>query len=235
MREGRSVRACVEFSDQLVNDFDVVEFLTLVCQRLVKVMEVSAAGAVVTDRHGRLQLGTASTGRVMALQTLQVQRRQGPCVDAYRYRRQVAVADLRRVSGRWPMFVPRALEAGVAAVCAFPMRLRADRIGALTVFLDAPGELDAAAIHAGQVLTDLATIAITQARAAQNAARLAAQLEHALKSRVVVEQAKGVLAVRLGVDPDAAFARLRRYGRVRGLQLTELARQVVAGSIVLDE
>jgi transcriptional regulator with GAF, ATPase, and Fis domain len=234
MREGRSVRACVEFSDQLVNDFDVVEFLTSLCQRLVKVMEVSAAGAVVTDRHGRLQLATASTGRVAALQTLQVQRRQGPCVDAYRYGRRVAVPDLRRARGRWPMFAPRALEAGVAAVCAFPMRLRADRIGALTVFLDAPGELDEAATHAGQMLTDLATIAVLQARAAQDATRLAAQLEHALKSRVVVEQAKGVLAERLGVDPDAAFMRLRRYGRVRGLHLTELARQVVDGSIVLE-
>lgn len=235
MREGRSARTYVELSDRLVSDHDEVEFLTLVCQRVVKVLEASAAGAVVTDWRGRLQVATASTGRVAALQTLQVQRRQGPCVDAFRYGRRVAVADLRRVSGRWPVFVPRALEAGVAAVCAFPMRLRADRIGALNVFLDAPGELDDAAIHAGQVLTDLATIAITQARAAQDATRLAAQLEHALKSRVVVEQAKGVLAVRLGVDPDAAFTRLRRYGRVRGLQLTELARQVVAGSITLDE
>lgn len=235
MREGRSVRACVAFTDQLVNDHDVTELLTLLCQRLVKVMRVSAAGAVVTDRRGRLQVAAASTGRVAALERLQVQRGQGPCVDAYRSGRQVVVADLRRVSGRWPVFVPRALETGIVAVCAFPMRLRADRIGALDVFLDDPGALDEVTTQAGQVLTDLATIAIVQARVAQDATRLAAQLQHALESRVVVEQAKGVLAERLGVDPDAAFARLRRYGRARGLHLTELARQVVDGSIALDE
>lgn len=233
MREERLARAFVEFSDQLVSDHDVTEFLTLLCHRFVKVMEISAAGAVVRDRRGRLQVA-ASTANVAALERLQVQRRQGPCVDAYRSGRQVAVADLRRMRARWPGFVPRALEAGIVAVCAFPMRLRADRIGALDVFLDDPGELDEAATRAGQVLTDLATIAILQARATQDATRRAAQLQHALESRVVVEQAKGVLAERLGVDPDAAFMRLRRYGRVRGLHLTDLSRQVVDGSITLE-
>lgn len=233
MREERLARAFVEFSDQLVSDHDVTEFLTLLCHRFVKVMEISAAGAVVRDRRGRLQVA-ASTANVAALERLQVQRRQGPCVDAYRSGRQVAVADLRRMRARWPGFVPRALEVGIVAVCAFPMRLRADRIGALDVFLDDPGELDEAATRAGQVLTDLATIAILQARATQDATRRAAQLQHALESRVVVEQAKGVLAERLGVDPDAAFMRLRRYGRVRGLHLTDLSRQVVDGSITLE-
>src|SRR6266487_1637840 len=235
MREGRLARASVEFSDTLVSDYDVVEFLARLCQRFVKVMEVSAAGAVLTDRRGRLRVAAASTDTVAALETLQVQRWQGPCVDAYRCGRRVAVPDLRRVRGRWPVFTPWALEAGVAAVCAFPMRLRADRIGALNVFQATPGELGEAAVQAGQALADVATIAIVQGRAAQDAARLARQLEHALESRVVVEQAKGVLAERLGVDPDAAFMRLRRYGRVRGLHLTELARRVVDGSITLEE
>jgi GAF domain-containing protein len=211
-----------------------VRFLARLCQRFAKVIEVSAAGAVLTDRRGRLQLATASTETLAALQSLQLQRWQGPCVDAYRYGRRVAVPDLRRVRGRWPVFAPRALEAGVAAVCAFPMRLRDDRIGALNFFQATPGEFDEAAVQAGQVLTDMATIAILQARAAQDATRLARQLEHALESRVVVEQAKGVLAERLGVDPDTAFMRLRRYGRVRGLPLAELARQVVDGSVTLD-
>jgi GAF domain-containing protein len=234
MREVRLARTSGEFPDTLMSDHDVVEFLVRLCQRFVKVMEVSAAGALLTDRRGRLQAVAASTETVAALETLQVQRGQGPCVDAYRSGRRVAVPDLRRLRGRWPVFTPRALEAGVAAVYAFPMRLRADRIGALDVFLDDPGELDEAATRAGQVLTDLATIAILQARATQDATRRAAQLQHALESRVVVEQAKGVLAERLGVDPDAAFMRLRRYGRVRGLHLTDLSRQVVDGAITLE-
>jgi GAF domain-containing protein len=235
MREGRLPRALVEFSDTLVSDHDVMEFMAWLCQRFVEVMEVSAAGAVLTDRRGRLRMAAASTETVAALETLQVQRWQGPCVDAYRCERRVAIPDLRRVRGRWPVFTPRALEAGFAAVCSFPMRLRANRIGALDVFQTTPGELDEATVQAGQALTDVATIAILQARAVQDAARLVGQLEHALQSRVVVEQAKGVLAERLGVDPDAAFMRLRRYGRVRGLHLAELARQVVDGSITLDE
>ncbi|HEX8860954.1 MAG TPA: GAF and ANTAR domain-containing protein [Actinomycetes bacterium] len=216
-----------------MSDHDVVEFLARLCQRFVKVMEISAAGALLTDRQGRLQ-AVASTETAAALQTLQVQRWQGPCVDAYRSGRRVAMPDLRRLRGRWPVFTPHALEAGVAAVYAFPMRLRTNRIGALNVFQATPGELDEAAVQAGQALTDVATIAILQSRAAQETTQLVGQLEHALKSRVVVEQAKGVLAERLGVDPDEAFTLLRRYGRVRGLHLTGLARQVVDGSITLD-
>ena len=129
---------------------------------------------------------------------------------------------------------PGALGAGISGVCAFPMRLRADRIGALNVFQTTPGPLDQAAVLAGQALADVATIAILQARAVEDAARLAGQLEHALKSRVVVEQAKGILAERLGIDPEEAFARLRRHGRQHGLHLAELARQVVDGSFTLD-
>ena len=123
----------------------------------------------------------------------------------------------------------------MAGVCAFPMRLRADRIGALNVFQATPGALDEAAVLAGQALADVATIAILQARAVEDAARLAGQLEHALESRVVVEQAKGVLAERLGIDPEVAFTRLRRHCRQHGLHLAELARQVVEGSFTLDQ
>jgi GAF domain-containing protein len=236
MREGRRLaRPFAELSDTLAGHSDVEAFLAGLCQRFVAVMKVSAAGAVLTDRRGRLRVAAASTDTVAALETLEVHRSQGPCVDAYRYGRRVVVRDLRRARGRWPVFTPWALEAGVAAVCAFPMRVREDRIGALDVFHAIPGELDETHVQAAQALTDVATFAIVQARAAEDAAQLARQLDHALESRVVVEQAKGVLAERLGVDPDAAFMRLRRYGRVRGLRLAELARRVVDGSIALDE
>ena len=235
MRGAALARASAEFSHLPAGDHDVVRFLARLSRRLAEIMRVSAVGAVVTDRRGRMRVAAASTEPMAALQALQIRHAQGPCVDAHRHGRRVAVADLRRAGGRWPLFTSRALEAGVVAVCAFPLRLRADRIGALSVVQAEPGQLDAASVEAGQALADLATIAILQARAVQDARRLARQLEHALESRVVVEQAKGVLAERLGVDPDAAFLRLRRYGRVRGLQLAELARRVVDGSFALDE
>ena len=235
MREERLAQAFVEFSDTLVRDYDVVEFLSRLCQRSVEVLEVTAAGALLTDGARRLQVVAASTEQVTVLETLQIQRQEGPCADAYRSGRRVAVPDLRRVGRRWPVFTPRALGAGVSGVCAFPMRLRTDRIGALNVFQAAPGSFDQATVLAGQALADVATIAILQARAVEDAARLAGQLEHALKSRVVVEQAKGILAERLGIDPDEAFARLRRHGRRNGLHLAVLARQVVDGSFTLDD
>jgi GAF domain-containing protein len=187
---------------------------------------------LLTDGDKRLQVVAVSTETVTVLETLQIQRQEGPCVDAYRSGRRVAVPDLRRVGRHWPVFTPRALGAGV---CAFPMRLRAERIGALNIFQATPGEFDQAAVLAGQALADVATIAILQARAVEDAARLAEQLEYALESRVVVEQAKGILAERLGIDPEVAFTRLRRHGRQHGLHLATLARQVVGGSFPLDE
>jgi GAF domain-containing protein len=235
MREERLAQAFVEFSDTLVRDYDVVEFLSRLCQRSVEVLEVTAAGALLTDGARRLQVVAASTEQVTVLETLQIQRQEGPCADAYRSGRRVAVPDLRRVGRRWPVFTPRALGAGVSGVCAFPMRLRTDRIGALNVFQAAPGSFDQATVLAGQALADVATIAILQARAVEDAARLAGQLQHALESRVVVEQAKGILGERLGIDPEAAFDRLRRHGRQHGMHLATLARRVVDGSFTLDE
>jgi GAF domain-containing protein len=235
MREERLARAFVEFSDTLVREYDVVEFLSRLCQRTVDVPEVTAACALPTDGAKQLQLVAASTETVTVLETLQIQRQEGPCVDAYHSGRRVAVPDLRQVGRRWPVFTPRALGGGMAGVCAFPMRLRTDRIGALNVFQATPGPFDQAAVLAGQALADVATIAILQARAVEDAARLAGQLEHALESRVVVEQAKGILAERLGIDPEMAFTRLRRHGRQHGLHLAELARRVVEGSFTLDK
>jgi GAF domain-containing protein len=235
MREERLARAFVEFSDTLVRDFDVMEFLSRLCQRSVEVLEVTAAGALLTDGARQLQVVAASTETVTVLETLQIQRQEGPCVDAYRSGRRVAVPDLRRVGRRWPVFTPRALGAGMAGVCAFPMRLRAARIGALNVFQATPGSFDEAAVLAGQALADVATIAILQARAAQDAARLAGQLEHALESRVMLEQAKGILSERLGIDPELAFSRLRRHARQHHLHLAELASRVVDGSFTLEE
>src|SRR2546423_3823934 len=118
MREERLARAFVEFSDTLVRDYDVVEFLSRLCRRSVEVLEVTAAGALLTDRASRLQVAAASTETVTVLETLQIQRQEGPCVDAYRNGRLVAVPDLRRVGRRWPAFTPRALEAGISGVCA---------------------------------------------------------------------------------------------------------------------
>jgi GAF domain-containing protein len=235
LREEWLAQAFVEFSDTLVRDYDVVEFLSRLCQRSADILQVTAAGALLTDGAGRLQVVAASTEQVTVLETLQIQCQEGPCVDAYRSGRRVAVPDLRRAARRWPVFTPRALGAGVSGVCAFPMRLRNDRIGALNVFQATPGSFDQATVLAGQALADVATIAILQARAVEDAARLAGQLQHALESRVVVEQAKGILAERLGIDPEGAFTRLRRHGRQHGQMLAVLARQVVDGSFSLEE
>jgi transcriptional regulator with GAF, ATPase, and Fis domain len=235
MRDKLMARAFVEFSDTLVGDYDVMEFLARLCERSVEVLEVSAAGAVLSDGDGGLGLAWASTDSAKLLETLQLQHEEGPCLDAYRDGTTVVVADLHKTEKqRWPQFTPLALAAGATAISAFPMRLRHQRVGALNVFSSDAGLLDSGAMDAGQALADIATIAILQARAISDASRVTSQLERALESRVAIEQAKGVLAERLGVDPGEAFTRLRRYAREHGLGLTALAHEVVDGTVTLD-
>jgi transcriptional regulator with GAF, ATPase, and Fis domain len=231
MREEYLVRAFVEFSDTLVTGYDIGEFLNRFCERCADVLEVSAVGVLLEDAAGQLELAASSTGDVQFLESMQVQRREGPCLDAYRSGERVTVADLGAADLPWPAFAARASSLGLTAVCAFPMRLRDVRLGALNIFLATSDGLDELSLDAGQALADVATIAILQARAVEDATRLAAQLAIALDSRVVIEQAKGVLAERLGVGPDEAFRLLRRHARLNGLRLTGLAQSVVDGTI----
>lgn len=219
----------VEMADTLVDDFDVIDFLHVLTERCVQLLGVSAAGLLLTDAQDTLQVVAASSERTRLLELFQLQADEGPCVDCFRSGQPVSVTDLP-AAGRWPRFSAAAAEAGFAAVHAVPMRLRTQIIGALNLFDTAPGALDEDKLRIGQALADVATIGLLQQRAIRRGDILTEQLQTALNSRVLIEQAKGVLAERLGVDMDEAFTLLRNSARNHNRHLSALAQAIVDGS-----
>ena len=225
----------VELTDTMVAGFDVIDFLHVLTDRSVLLLDVSAAGLLLADPRGELRVVAASSEAARLLELFQLQNDQGPCLDCYRSGQPVQAADLHAAAARWPRFAPAALQAGFAAVQALPMRLRDQVIGALNLFRAVPGEFDPADVRVGQALADVATISLLHERSMRHSDALNEQLQTALNSRVVIEQAKGKLAERLGVDMDHAFSLLRNFARARNLRLSDLAESFVDGSEALPD
>lgn len=230
MSEQQLAEAFVELADTLVDDFDVVDFLHQVTVRCAQVLGVSAAGVLLTDQRGALRVVAASTEQTRLLELLQSQTDQGPCPECFHTGRPVAVADLSTAASRWPRFVAQARQIGFASVHALPMRLRTTVIGALNLFGTRPGALAEDTVRLGQAMADVATIGLLQARAIRDRQALAEQLQTALNSRIVIEQAKGVIAERRRLDMDASFTLLRGTARTNNRRLSELARAVIDGT-----
>lgn len=223
----------VEMADTLVDDFDTVDFMQVLTERCVQLLGIAAAGLLLTDGRGQLQVVAASSGRTRLLELFQLQNSEGPCVDCFTTGQPVSVVDLS-TARRWPRFAPAAVEAGFAAVHALPMRLRTEVIGALNLFDNKTGALDNATLRIGQALADVATIGLLQNRAIQRRDVLTEQLQAALNSRITIEQAKGVLAERLHLDVDEAFTVLRRTARNSNRRLSDLARAIVSGAEMIS-
>jgi GAF domain-containing protein len=219
----------VELADTLVDAFDVIDFMHVLTERCVQVLGVSAAGLLLADDARVLQVVAASSEPCRLLEVLQVQTGEGPCVDCFVSGQPIAVADVSR-SERWPLFASVAVELGFASVHAVPMRLRAETIGALSFFMVERGGPPESGRRLGRALADVATIGLLQQRAIHHRDLLAEQLQTALSSRVVIEQAKGILAERLHVDVDEAFVLLRRGARSHHRRLSDLAHAIVAGT-----
>jgi GAF domain-containing protein len=228
----RLAQTFVELADTLVGGFDLMEFLHMLTERCVELLEVDAAGLLLADSHGALQLVAASTEQARVAELFQIQHDEGPCLDSYRTGHPVIVPDITedQAAARWPRFAAAAAEMGFAAVHAIPMRLRDQVIGTLNLFGFAPRGLDLAVARAARALVDVATIGILQERAAREQGLVAGQLQVALNSRVIIEQAKGILAERMRVTPDQAFIVLRAYSRNSNYPLTRLAADVIAGT-----
>lgn len=230
-REAALARAFVDLADTLVDDFDLVELLTLLTDRCVDVLDVAAAGVMLVSPGGDLRVMASSSETMRVLELFELQSQEGPCLDCYRLHAPVVNQDLAVVNGRWPRFAPEALAAGFHSVHALPMRLRGTIVGALNLFHITPGEMRPADVEAAQALADVATIAVLQHRAALEAQRINEQLQHALNSRIVIEQAKGVVAEREGLDMPEAFAALRAYARGNNLLLVDVANDVIDGRL----
>lgn len=233
-REGLLASVFVGLADTLVDDYDVVELLDRLVSSTVMLLDLTAAGLLLQDQRGNLSVVATSNEETRLLEVFQLQNDEGPCLDCVRMSTTVMSDDLAGDVVRWPAFVPKALQAGFRSVVAVPMRLRADTIGGLNLFQAGDRPMSSTDRQIAQALADVATIGILQQRTAHRSSLLAEQLQHALNSRIAIEQAKGVLAERKNVGMDAAFAALRSYSRNHNIKLSDLAHAVVRGDIDPD-
>ncbi|WP_239554125.1 GAF and ANTAR domain-containing protein [Tenggerimyces flavus] len=229
-REQQLISAFVELADTLIDDFDVIDFLYGLTQRTVQLLGVTAAGVMLADQRGHLRPAAASTEEARLLELFEIQTDTGPCMDSYRSKSPVVNVDLRAAESRWPHFAAAAGAAGFSSAHALPLRLRDDTIGALNLFSAENTRLTEQDQRVGQALADTATIGILQHRGLRHAEILTDQLQAALNSRVVIEQAKGILAERGAIGVDEAFDTMRRHARRTHQRLSDLARAVTAGT-----
>ena len=229
-REGPLVHAFVALADTLVDDYDMVEFAQQLVESCVTLLDADAAGLLLDDLRGGLQVLAATTEHARLLDLLQIQSDAGPCLEAYRTGQQVLVPDLGSGPERWPDFAALARAGGFAAVYAIPLRLRSERIGALNLLCTRPVTLSKSDLLVAQALADVATIGILHQRVLTRGALVNSQLQTALNSRIVIEQAKGVLAERQNLDMDQAFVQLRSMARNTNRHLGDTVRHVIESS-----
>ena len=230
-REVDLVKSLVDLADTLVADYDVIDLLTGLADRCVQLLGASAAGVMLASPNGDLRLVASSSEAMRVVELFELQAKEGPCLDAFRTGERVGHENLSAGVGPWPRFATVALEAGFQSAFALPMRLRDAAIGALNVFSAEQTPMDEADVLIARAFADLATISVLQERAVTDTQLLNEQLTHALTSRIVIEQAKGVVFERAGIDMAEAFTRLRAYARNQNLRLTDVARAAIDGTL----
>jgi transcriptional regulator with GAF, ATPase, and Fis domain len=230
-REPEVTATLIRLADSLVEDFDLVDVLDELARDCVRLLGVTAAGLLLAGPTGELHVMAASSEQTRLLELFQLQREEGPCLDCYHSGEPVSAADLTLQPQRWPLFAEAALDTGYRSVHALPMRLRHQILGALNLFSERQGALGEPAARLGQALADMATITILHERALRESELVAAQLQTALVSRVVIEQAKGVLAERGDLTMDNAFQALRKHARDHNLRLHDVARGIVERTV----
>ncbi|GAA3927338.1 transcriptional regulator [Amorphoplanes auranticolor] len=226
----------VEIADTLVDEFDLLDYMHMLTERVVELTDAAAAGMLLADQRGRLEFIAGSDENVKLVELFQLQNEQGPCLEAFDSGEPVVNVNLGEAGARWPRFAPRAAAAGFQSVHAFPMRLRRQVIGALNVFGDTSGnDFQDDDIAIMQALADAATIGLLQERTVRRSEALTEQLQAALNSRVIIEQAKGAVAQARGISVDEAFTAIRGYARRHNRRLTEIAQSIVTDPETLQQ
>lgn len=227
MVEKRIVQAFVELSDTLVAGFDTIDFLHILTERTVELLAVDVAGVLLADQRGALSLMATSTQQAAMVELFRMQERQGPCVQCYRTGRPVNCDDLTSSGQQWPEVAEAARDRGFAASLTVPMRLHEQIIGTMSLFRATVGAFPEDTVVLARSFADMATIGILQARAIRRQEVVAEQLHTALNTRILIEQAKGMLAERHQIGTTEAFVRLRGYARSHNEPLSKVARMVV--------
>lgn len=225
----------VTLADTLVADYDVVDLMDQLVTACTQLFDIAAAGLLLVDQRGGVQIVASSSEEARVLELFQLQSDEGPCLDCIRTGRPVTAGELGQHRERWPRFVQAAADGGFNAVHAVPMRLRDEIIGGLNLFGKDHRTLTSHDQRLVQALADVATIGILQQRTVHRAALLAEQLQRALDSRIVIEQAKGVLRQHSGLGMDRAYTALRKYARDHNHKLSAAAEAVVRNQVDLDE
>ncbi len=233
-REDALVDAFVGLARGLVSVVDASEVLRQLVDGCVGLFDSVSAGVLLTDDRGGPAVAASSSAERQVLGSLEVQAHQGPCLDCVRLAEPVQVADLAQARGRWPAWAPAALAAGVRSAYAFPLRLGDTVVGALGFFGSRVDPVDERDRRIAQALADVATITVLTARRVGRAEERTGQLQTALDSRVVIEQAKGVVAAALGMSVDDAFGVLRTHSRSANRRLAEVAADVTTGRLAPD-
>ena len=232
-RERRLTTAFVTLADTLVAGYDVVDLLQTLVDTCADLLDASAAGLMLADSNGELAVVASTSEKSMLVETMQLSSGFGPCVQCFTTGMPVTVSDVDELGDRWPGFRESALEQGFRSVHGVPLRLRGNVIGTLNLFRATIGVLSDEDLSVAQGLADVATIGILQERAIRAADVAKNQLQHALDSRVLIEQAKGVIAYMHDVDMDTAFQTLRGHARSNNLNLRDVAELVVNRSLSL--
>jgi GAF domain-containing protein len=227
-RETLVIEAFVVLADTMVDDYDIIDLLDRLVGYSVELLAADAAGIMLADGAGDLRVVASSNEQSDWMELMQLQADEGPCVESFHTGAPVSVGDLAEAAQRWPRLVAAVEDRGAyRSVHALPLRLRGQAVGTLNLFHQLPGALPAADLALGQALADVATIGILSERAIRRGEVVNEQLQLALNSRIIIEQAKGVLAQTGNLTMDAAFDRLRRYARHNGLRLSDVARRIV--------
>lgn len=238
-REELVSEAFVALADTLVDDYDMIELLDRLVGYSVALLAADAAGIMIAvrgDTRTGLRVVASSSEHARVMELLALQAEEGPCLECFHSGIPISVADVAEVADRWPAFAAQVSARGsFRSVHALPLRLRGQPVGVLSLFHRTPGSLPAADLTLGQALADVATIGILQERSIRRSEVVNEQLQSALNSRVIIEQAKGVLAQRGGLGMDDAFDRMRRFARAHNRRLGELSRQIVRGDIELQQ
>jgi hypothetical protein len=226
-REHELTQIFVALADTLTVDYDVVELLDRLTHACVDLLEVSAAGLMLADQRGSLRVMASSSEKTRLLELFQLQNNDGPCLDCFHSGQPVSVLDLAAEERRWPRFAPHAQAVGFKSVHARPMRLRDQTIGAFNLFHTEARALPEADLQVAQALADVATIGILSQRAGHRGEVVTEQLQTALNGRIIIEQAKGMIAELGSIDMEEAFIILRAYARANKRRLSDLARDLV--------